>query len=577
MPATVRATCPGCQTVLRIPADWADRAVKCKKCGAVVRGKPTAKPAPPSEAGRRHSGRRSAADAGLTRRQARSAGRRARARPPRLPAAVRPAAGRLPTPSAQPESINPALDFDLPPLPARYRRRSGIGKYVGVVFALLLLGALVAGGVLRGPVREAVPRSVPGERRAAGPEHRPRSSRRPPRWRRPTGPFPRRMLVMHASKYLYCNALAAGNHEESAGPRHRGNATAGVRLAGVARGRQQPALRPERHRREGRPADAAADRHGDLRAVLRDEPAAGPGGPLLRRTRGRQGGQGVPRPDRRRPRRPEHPDPARRLLGEGEGLPGPAKGGRLRRLPTERGRRHAPPRQRADDAGVGESSARRPAGGAGRHHLLGRAERPGVPPAAARRCPTWPGVCSSAHSSHVGDKGTANGDKAASPEDPLPIARWVEAAQVPDEGGRRDHRNASPDAEGGRLRIGRRGRAEPGRAAGRAVRVPRPAEGDRAGRGGPDRGPDRAAAACGPARSSTEKEVPLDRARPVRRGDDEGIHARRGQRRGRPGRPGEVPDPQGGARHPGRTEDVVGRGSASRGSSTSSPARRTTR
>ena len=31
------ATCPGCQEVLRIPATWVDKAVKCKKCGAVVR------------------------------------------------------------------------------------------------------------------------------------------------------------------------------------------------------------------------------------------------------------------------------------------------------------------------------------------------------------------------------------------------------------------------------------------------------------------------------------------------------------------------------------------------------------
>ena len=50
MPAKVRATCPGCQTVLRIPADWADRPVKCKKCGAVMQGKPAARPAAPSAA-----------------------------------------------------------------------------------------------------------------------------------------------------------------------------------------------------------------------------------------------------------------------------------------------------------------------------------------------------------------------------------------------------------------------------------------------------------------------------------------------------------------------------------------------
>lgn len=39
MEATVRATCPQCSNALRIPAEWLGRAVKCKKCGAMVRTK----------------------------------------------------------------------------------------------------------------------------------------------------------------------------------------------------------------------------------------------------------------------------------------------------------------------------------------------------------------------------------------------------------------------------------------------------------------------------------------------------------------------------------------------------------
>ncbi|MBN9523585.1 hypothetical protein J0H58_34585 [bacterium] len=39
MDATIRATCPSCQTGLKIPAKWAGQAVKCKKCGAIVRTK----------------------------------------------------------------------------------------------------------------------------------------------------------------------------------------------------------------------------------------------------------------------------------------------------------------------------------------------------------------------------------------------------------------------------------------------------------------------------------------------------------------------------------------------------------
>jgi hypothetical protein len=39
MEATVRAICPQCRTALRIPAKWVGQAVKCKKCGALVRVK----------------------------------------------------------------------------------------------------------------------------------------------------------------------------------------------------------------------------------------------------------------------------------------------------------------------------------------------------------------------------------------------------------------------------------------------------------------------------------------------------------------------------------------------------------
>src|SRR5438067_7932533 len=42
MDTTVRATCPKCRTVLRIPAQWVGQAVRCKKCGAVMRSKPKA-------------------------------------------------------------------------------------------------------------------------------------------------------------------------------------------------------------------------------------------------------------------------------------------------------------------------------------------------------------------------------------------------------------------------------------------------------------------------------------------------------------------------------------------------------
>ena len=51
MQRSVFATCPGCQEVLRIPATWADKAVKCKKCGSIVRATGKAVPASANGAG----------------------------------------------------------------------------------------------------------------------------------------------------------------------------------------------------------------------------------------------------------------------------------------------------------------------------------------------------------------------------------------------------------------------------------------------------------------------------------------------------------------------------------------------
>ncbi|MCS6864732.1 MAG: hypothetical protein RMJ56_18050 [Gemmataceae bacterium] len=114
MEGTVRATCPQCQTVLRIPAQWLGQALKCKKCGAVVRSKAktdnTAPAAPlPSPPHQAHGG----------------GYQQAQAVPAPVPAAESPPPPLLtaPPPSApQPGYPYPqlALDDDGPPLPAGY-------------------------------------------------------------------------------------------------------------------------------------------------------------------------------------------------------------------------------------------------------------------------------------------------------------------------------------------------------------------------------------------------------------------------------------------------------------------------
>src|SRR5437763_7737132 len=57
MSAVVQATCPGCQNVLRIPADWLHQAIRCKQCGTVLQARRPAKDpaqqpkkAPPAQA-----------------------------------------------------------------------------------------------------------------------------------------------------------------------------------------------------------------------------------------------------------------------------------------------------------------------------------------------------------------------------------------------------------------------------------------------------------------------------------------------------------------------------------------------
>src|SRR5439155_25400860 len=40
MTQVVQAKCPGCQRVLRIPADWMQASMRCKHCGLVFQAKP---------------------------------------------------------------------------------------------------------------------------------------------------------------------------------------------------------------------------------------------------------------------------------------------------------------------------------------------------------------------------------------------------------------------------------------------------------------------------------------------------------------------------------------------------------
>jgi hypothetical protein len=48
MAAVIQAKCPGCNTILRIPADWLAQPIRCKHCGMVMHAKPPSRPVSPS-------------------------------------------------------------------------------------------------------------------------------------------------------------------------------------------------------------------------------------------------------------------------------------------------------------------------------------------------------------------------------------------------------------------------------------------------------------------------------------------------------------------------------------------------
>jgi predicted Zn finger-like uncharacterized protein len=174
MSDTFAATCPTCRAEYRIPAKYAGKGVKCKKCGGTI---PATRPA--------------AAPAKL-----------ATAKPlPAEPAAVY-------TPPAVAE---PAADFavaDPVIRTTRGRKKAGPGPVVWAALGVLVAvaGAAAAVGLVMlkdgaadGPAVVAAPPT-----QATRPAPPPTTPVAPP------AKFPRRMLVLNVSKYLYCNGLTAG-------------------------------------------------------------------------------------------------------------------------------------------------------------------------------------------------------------------------------------------------------------------------------------------------------------------------------------------------------------------------------
>jgi len=197
-PATgsvVQATCPGCQNVLRVPADMVTQPIQCKHCKTVLRLKQPATPVASAPA------RRPA--------------------PPPVPARTPPpvpVADLVEAVAPAEESADPAprrkksrgaafenLEGDDAPTD-RVRRRA---RGSGVVLPLILIGLVLAGAAA------AVVAFWPQIQAALnGESPDPHAEKKPPAKDAgkgvPAGGYPRRALIVSTHKYLYANPVHAG-------------------------------------------------------------------------------------------------------------------------------------------------------------------------------------------------------------------------------------------------------------------------------------------------------------------------------------------------------------------------------
>lgn len=269
MSATVQAVCPGCRNVLRIPIDWAERAMKCKKCGMVVQGRkrpetpppqpmPAApvsqpQPAPPMPAGQPPmpayapppgyappqpypQGYPYAPPAGYA--------------PPGYPQQPYPPQAYAPPPGYPPHGYDPQAyaspgyappgyppqpypqpyaapaytptpadvafqaDFE-PSRPRGYKRRGG-NRWIGPALVLVLCGSMVGGAIFfmnkieNDQARKDAQAKQENDKSLAKHIGTTGSDAGKTTSKLSGDPFPRRMLFVHISKYIYFNNLTPG-------------------------------------------------------------------------------------------------------------------------------------------------------------------------------------------------------------------------------------------------------------------------------------------------------------------------------------------------------------------------------
>jgi hypothetical protein len=202
MAQVVQAVCPGCKTVLRVPADWVGQTIRCKSCGTMMQAKGAAAP-----------------DAARTPAPKRKSSPAAKAAPGKTPS---PATSVAPAPAA---TASGGFDFaaavadvdDSPKVRAtRRRKQSSKGPWVvlGVLLGLVVVGAGI-GAAFWSKLKPAIEQAgiVPSE---AEIEAAKKAKNKPTLidTANPGGgsgsAFPRRALIISIHNYLYANPIIDG-------------------------------------------------------------------------------------------------------------------------------------------------------------------------------------------------------------------------------------------------------------------------------------------------------------------------------------------------------------------------------
>lgn len=222
----VQAKCPGCQNMLRIPADWVDKPIRCKHCGMVIQAQ-----------------RKSTSAAAPAPARAATDKTEPIAAPVIAPKKTQPAVA-APMPSA-PVSTEPesADSFEQLPHVAAVRRSAVRSKNKTLSIGLIAAGLVAVAGTIYGVIQltgqsgssksDVAKANSKGEDAKAPTADPPAGGRPEDKNKSNTGknttdssksgsdlpvstkPFPRRMLAISVSNYLYFNPISYGGDKNS--------------------------------------------------------------------------------------------------------------------------------------------------------------------------------------------------------------------------------------------------------------------------------------------------------------------------------------------------------------------------